>query len=81
MSIYFCNAFFPLPALDILQVSPEYYYFFFRLVGCCCCKRPVNPSEQGGGEAGGGGCAHSLYFRMTSFSKNSRMPCSRAHAQ
>lgn len=61
MSIYFCNAFFPLPALDILLVSPEYYYFFFRPVGCYCCKRSVNPSEQGGGGAGGGVRALALF--------------------
>lgn len=76
----FCNAVFPLPALDILQVSPDSFFLFRRVGCCCCCKRPVNPSEQGGGGVGGG-CAHSLYFTVTSFSKNSRMPCSRAPAQ
>ncbi len=73
LSIYFITRSFPSQPSISSKFRPN-----FVPVGLsgCCCKRPVNPSEQGGG-----GSAHSLYFRMTSFSKNSHMLCSRAPAQ
>lgn len=86
--VFFCtciyifrNAFFPLPALYILQVSPDSIFCFFSFVFPAAAASVLSILANRVEGESEGGCAHSLYFRMTSFSKNSRMHCSHAHAQ
>ncbi len=49
LSIYFCNAFFPLPALYILQVSTDYFFFplVFQGAAASVLSIPANRVEGG----------------------------------